>query len=334
MMTVVVALGAHTDLESRPKGMRFNKHKGQAIDPELIPAYVDFVAEHENAHVGTLELGGPTSLRHASQLIAYACKALAEEDAPGEPIANGFLAKARATIDAKVERTAWVEPDSSNFQASMLQLGIGILAARNSAADAQRAREYGHLTITTQLARVQGKLDKIADQYGERDSIRTCDAYRIYIGRANELATLGLVTRLVHPEVLAMPALTHHDQHASVGHNNFDFTITTMDEGRPTTNMIQTKHTCLGFCGNAKKEYGDSVRSKYSPDITLVSGHCDLSAELTADGVISMPAARLLIREVGNIANRHETASLDELSAHIINCPGQPNRHGTYRSTV
>lgn len=95
-------------------------------------------------------------------------------------------------------------------------------------------------------------------------------------GRIAELVTLGSINFLEDPNFVAIPALPHHDQNPKSS-KSYDLLLLFQKRGKPSVQQVQVKFKCQNFCERPLvKPHKNNDQRKYSHDIAIVSGHCDI----------------------------------------------------------
>lgn len=95
----------------------------------------------------------------------------------------------------------------------------------------------------------------------------------------SEYVTLGLLTRYAHPNMLAYPALQHHECDTDTpGH--YDIGVIVNNPGNVIeSNHIQVKLACFGICrGEAPSSKLQEFQAHYRPSVQLLSACCHLQA--------------------------------------------------------
>jgi hypothetical protein len=161
-------------------------------------------------------------------------------------------------------------PYTERRQARMLELGALMIQNRNVPSEIARIQRRLEAETAGQLQATLRTVGKLRGKEGEK--------YRGGLhGNIAELTTLALIN-FGHKDHFGVFSPPHHDRmrDAEKNHDVIFGQKTELDED--VTQALQVKLACGGFCSNGKKPDPDP-RIKYSPDIALISGHCDLGLE-------------------------------------------------------
>jgi hypothetical protein len=157
------------------------------------------------------------------------------------------------------------------------------------------------------------------------------------MGGIAEHTTTGLLSRLAHPWMLAVPALDHHDRTKQdreyAQKSNFDTWLgeTGPKQTNNTSHQLQSKLGCLGICSRPR---GNTIcRENYTSDITFVSAHCDLDITTSSGGILYSPVTELLISEAAGTTTPAQIKTLDVATDTLLLniSTGIPERNGTWQ---
>lgn len=161
------------------------------------------------------------------------------------------------------------------------------------------------------------------------------------LGLINEYVTLGLMTRLRHPGLIAVSSLSHHDRRrmAHWKEYNHDVTLIESSGNSTTAHRIQVKSPCFGLCVDhpshqqaSRDRHFQKMRSQYSNDVTLISGCCDLGTKVK-NGKLASHLTELLIAEYDGNLTASQIRRLDNISnSLLLTVTGDPGRRGSYDS--
>lgn len=329
--------------------MRYPNYDAGLYPPpgiSLVDAYTTLIGRSERDNqdeIATLPKG---STRRASMRIGRACL-LGKRD----PEAARLIARsARAELDPHSPRARADHVHHYRTLARLIERG-------DSPETVLSLRRDLHRQSIEDLQDARHELDKCHGQISHETKRRVQD----HLGRRTEARTLASLNRQLHPWMMVVRALEHHDQHHSIaGHGrearaaNFDAVLIESspiglfendDDAAETARIhkLQIKSDCFGMCERdrnprrqvANRRYFESVlRPRYNPDITLISGCCDFQLGRRAFlGEIDT----LLADEYtdSGVADR-DLLALDGITNHVllIASAGEiAGRQGTFRHT-
>lgn len=135
-----------------------------------------------------------------------------------------------------------------------------------------------------------------------------------------EYNVLGLMTRYVHPNMLAYPALQHHELDTDTpGHYDVGVIFSDLTGGRQIeTNHLQVKLGCFGLCtDDGPNDRLLSAQAQYRPYVQLVSACCHLK-EWSHHTLTSRNLAGQLIAERRGDLSRLEVKQLDNVTDSML----------------
>jgi hypothetical protein len=289
---------------------------------ELVSAYVGFVARRENLSRGELETLPDASIRRSALEIGRGCMAIAHRnERRGDTILTTVRQRSGRFVD--VPRNSYERDQRTQYRTA------GLILARRDSERIVAAQRLIHLETIDELKRSWDFYQNnwIDLYYREAEKLR---------GNVAEYTATGLFTRLAHPWMIALSSLPHHNKSATyTAEHNIDTVV--IETGpytteQPTVSRIQTKALCLGICEDPIKQ--QIKRDDYHPDVTFISGHCDLQISCDRYGDMKSPYTDLLIAEVEGTATPDDIQKLDALTNHLLFNMDDPRRQGTFDPAV
>ncbi|HSW66531.1 MAG TPA: hypothetical protein VLI54_05330 [Bacillota bacterium] len=278
----------------------------------LVDTYIDFIGTHEADNRRALERTAPTNPMHASLSIGYACMELT----------YGCDQSAQTTLRAAHNNLGTFlgkpnTPQHIRLNAIHLRNTVKLLLAHDSSEAVVQHQQATYRAAMTGMRRDSQALS-------ERPVVNAKENKDRLIGELTGSVTqdrfLALLTRSEGPPVLATAALLHHDK-GPVQQANFDLMLVEQGWDRkqsPEVHRLQTKHCCLGFCGDEiGQRAGKRLLAQYGEDILLVSDHCDSGMSPYAHG--SNPLNRMLHNEKDRRAgNGRDTRKLNAIVTNFL----------------
>lgn len=299
--------------------MKFPSYELPPSRKNVLGCYIDFVARTELDRRQAEDVEPiqerPARIDEITRLIGEGCVRLytnsTQRPGPNVLFQRAFDAAKRLKQDRQ-------PGNPTGAYATLLEQTCSIIVARNSASALDTARGLMHLNVVKLLDQSLGYRNAQEDRYvNDSRDLKAHGSAQLEASLATELVTLGLVTRLKHPRVLALPALEHHNRGRLI-RNNYNIALTDItDTGNPgSTSKIQITKSCFNACDNPT-EYPvplDDTRAAYNRDIAIVSGHCDFGLQWHKTRKSEVPLAQALIAEVGEIATPEQRTMLDNRS--------------------
>lgn len=326
----------------------YNEHDAPGVD--LAQVYARFVVDEMATPVPGQ---GHNTISQASDYIGKACLSLMS-DQHRAPTTQPML---RHVVQL-LERPSGRHDGKWSRNPEYTGMIIPTLEAIDDPDALAAARVRTHETLLDRLDGSVHKLAELRQSAQHRSNTLNGRAIGRVIGRLTQNTALGLITRLNHPRLLAMPALAHQDSSTADRTGNFDFAlIEGSDTAGTETHKVQVKAKCLGHCGVTERQYDtpqefvNSARvnrdrmkaceqerlataERYRTDITVISGCCDVG-DIHKYGLNStIEAAELMIEEYDGELTSVQVRGLDDMSARLLMIiTGATDRKGTAKTT-
>jgi hypothetical protein len=282
-------------------------------------------------HIGEMELQrreSPTQTNPvlaASIEVGKACVTLARRRVSRRdyPLLMG-PPRQRLEAIRKDSRASFVE----RRQARMLELGAMMIENRNYPTEIANTQKRIKYETAAQLGATIKAIGKLRGKEGEnrRGTLN---------GDIAELTTIGLLNYGDNVNHFGAFSPPHHDRMKNPERNH-DAIFGQNVNGEELTQALQVKLACGGFCEDGKTPEPDP-RYRYTSDIALISGHCDLG--LRTDFYtkrLKLGVPELLVKsefEPENLWSRDRRAlsTLSEELVHTIVEDGASTRAGMAR---